>query len=114
MPLSKRKDKSGEYQGRHYTEYVDEVKDLKRQGKLDDATALLLALVDAAEAEAKAEQWSVPPWYYEQLAIIYRGQNDYAAEVGILERYSRQPRGPTDRLTDRLQKAQALRDGEKA
>ncbi len=114
MPLAKRKDKSGEYQGRHYTEYVDEVKDLKRQGKLDDATALLLALVDAAEAEAKAEQWSVPPWYYEQLAIIYRGQNDYVAEVGILERYSRMPRGPKDRLTDRLQKAQALRDGKKA
>ena len=34
MPFFKRKDKPGEYKGRHYTEYVDQVTELKRQGKL--------------------------------------------------------------------------------
>ncbi len=116
MPLFGRKDKDkpGEYKGRHYTEYVDEVTSLKREGRLDEATALLLALIDATEAEAKAEKMIVAPWYYEQLAIIYRGQKDYAAEVTILERYARQPHGPKDTLSARLKKSRALKDGQKA
>ncbi len=110
MRFFKPKDKPGEYNGRHYTEYVDEATELKRQGKADEAAALLLALVDATEAEAKAEKIIVAPWYYEQLAIVYRGQKDYAAEVAILERYAKQPHGPKNKLLDRLKKARALRD----
>ncbi len=111
MPFFKRKDKPGEYKGRHYTEYVDQVTELKRQGKLDEAEALLLALIDATEAEAKAEKTIVAPWYYEHLAIVYRTQKDYASEVSVLERYSKQPRGQKEKLLERLKKARALRDG---
>ncbi len=108
------KDKPGQYKGRHYTEYVDEFKELKRQGKLEEAETLLLGLIDATESEAKAEKTIVAPAYYEHLAIVYRTQKNYSAEVGVLEPYSKQPRGPKDKLIERLKKAQALRDGQKA
>ncbi len=79
----------GFYKGRHYTEYVEKVKSLKRAGDLDKAEKLLLGLVDAVEKESRAEGYSVAPWYYEQLAIIYRKRRDYKAEVTILERYAK-------------------------
>ncbi|MBC7109277.1 MAG: hypothetical protein H5T41_10960 [Methanomassiliicoccales archaeon] len=77
----------GFLRGKHYTEYVEEVQNLKRTGRLDEAEKLLLKLVEAVEAEARAQGWGVAPWYYEQLAIIYRKRKDYAAEVAILKRY---------------------------
>ncbi len=51
--------KPGFVDGRHYTDYVDEVRRLKRAGDLDGAKSLLLCLVDATEAETKAEQWGL-------------------------------------------------------
>ena len=45
----------GYVDGRHYTEYVKTVKQLKRDGRLDEAVALLLRLVDATEAEDAVE-----------------------------------------------------------
>ena len=65
-------DRSGLYKGRHYTTYVEEVKALKRAGDYVGAERLLLALVGAAENEARANRWRVAPGYYNQLAIIYR------------------------------------------
>ena len=71
---------------KHYTKYVDNVKRLKRSGKLEEAEELLLRCVEATEAESMREGLGVAPWYYEQLAIIYRKRKDVAAEVAILER----------------------------
>ncbi len=48
---------------------------------------MLLELIKAVEAEAQANSWAVAPWYYEQLAIIYRKQRDRVKEIAILERY---------------------------
>ena len=62
---------SGLVDGRHYTTYVEDVRRLKRIGNQEAAERLLLRLVDATEAEARAERWGVAPWYYEQLAILY-------------------------------------------
>lgn len=114
MRFFKPKDKPGEYKGRHYTEYVDEVKALKRQGKVEEAEALLLHLVDATEAEAQAEKTKVAPGYFEQLAIIYRTRKDYAAEVDLLDRYIKQSHGAKDSLVERRRKAQTLKDGKKS
>ena len=101
----------GTVDGRHYTFYVDVVRDLKRHGRLDEAEALLLRLVDAVEAEAAAEGYGVAPWYYEQLAIIYRKQKRYRDEVDVLTRYVSQPHasgiGP-HKLAARLARAQGL------
>lgn len=81
------KDKPGFYKGKHYTKYVDEVKSLMRDNRLDDAERLLLELVNATEAEARSEGFGVAPWYYERLAVLYRKKKNKDAEIAILERY---------------------------
>jgi len=103
--------KPGYYMGRHFTTYVPDVKGLKKQGKLDEAEKLLIQLVGATEAENRASgyQYGVAPWYYEELAKIYRKQKDYATEVTILERYFKQKRAPNKpKLLERLEKAKQL------
>ncbi len=101
----------GELRGRHFTEYVDEVNALRRAGNDAAAERLLLELVDVNETEARMEGWGVAPWYYEQLAVIYRKRKDAVAEVAILERYAGAPHAPgagVDKMLERLEKARAL------
>jgi hypothetical protein len=40
---------AGNYKGRHYSTWADEAKQLKRDGRLDEALTLLRGLMDAAE-----------------------------------------------------------------
>ncbi|HXK59351.1 MAG TPA: 3'-5' exonuclease [Acidobacteriota bacterium] len=97
--------------GKHYTGYVEVVKDLKRRGEYSEVEELLLSLLDVIEAESHAKGWGVAPWYYEQLAIVYRSQGEYAKEVSVLERYARQHRAPGARpskLDERLARAREL------
>jgi hypothetical protein len=99
---------AGYYRGHHFTDYVEDVKALKRHGALDAAVTLLRHLIDAVEAEAATEQIGVAPWYYEQLAIVLRKQGDLAGEVAVLERYGAQPHAPgasVSRLRERLETA---------
>jgi hypothetical protein len=101
---------AGSLNGEHYTDYVEQVKQLKREKRYSEAIKLLLKLVNAIEAESKAagQQWGVAPWYYEQLAIIFRKEGRLSEEIAILERYEAQPKapgvGPT-KLSERLLKA---------
>jgi hypothetical protein len=94
----------------HYSGYVDKVKYLKQQEKLDEAETLLLQLVGETEEESRRASSGVAPWYYEQLAIIYRKQKRHADELAILERYEAQRKargvGP-DKLAARLEKVRA-------
>ena len=102
----------GHYQGRHYTTYVEEVKTHKRIGNTEAAERLLLALVDATEAESRAKGGGVAPWYYEALAKLYRERKDYAAEVAILERFEQQPHASgvkPPQLLERLARARGNR-----
>jgi len=106
-------------EGGHYTEYVERVKQLKAEGRSDEAIELLLKLVNETEKEAKAQGkgWGVAPWYYEQLAVIYRKEKRYKDEVQILERYESQPKAPSagpGKLEERLIKARQLRDKQRA
>lgn len=101
----------GYYNGRHFTTYVSEVEALKRLGKLEETETLLLQLVAATEAEDQVERQGVAPWYYEELAKIYRQQKEYAKEVGILERFAAQRHAPgvkPSQLAQRLEKARVL------
>lgn len=97
--------------GKHYTAHVEHVKQLKRDGKNQEAIRLLRRLVDAVEAEARAadEAWGIAPWYYQQLAIVYRKERQYEDEIAILLRYKRVAK-PTrgDNLLERLSKATGL------
>lgn len=101
----------GYVEGKHFTEHVGAVKQLKRAGKLDEAAALLLKLVNATEAESSKGVGGVAPWYYEQLAIIYRKQNKLKSEVSILKRYQSQEKAPGVKpgiLLERLLKVEEL------
>lgn len=72
--------------GKHYTEHVNEVKDLLRSGDDDAAAGLLLRLIDAVDREAQiplAGCAGVPTWYFEQLAAIYKKRGMHA-ERGLL------------------------------
>jgi hypothetical protein len=97
----------------HYTDSVETIKQLKRDGKHDEAIGILLKAVESTESETafSGEGWGVAPWYYEQLAIIYRKEKLYQKEVEILERYSRQSKAPgvgQEKLDKRLSKAKIL------
>lgn len=77
----------GNIDGKHYTEYVEHIKLLKREKKHNEAIELLNKLVGAVEKRAKIADWGVAPWYFEQLAIIFRKERRYGDEVKILEKY---------------------------
>jgi HIRAN domain len=102
---------TGRVRGRHYTDYVENVRELRRSDKNEAAERLLLELVDAIEEESSVLGTGVAPWYYEQLAVIYRKRKDHIAEVAVLERYASQPHAPgagPAKLSERLTKARSL------
>ena len=102
---------AGSVDGEHYTSYVEQIGQLKREKRHQEAIELLLKIVDAAEAESKVSGQGVAPAYYEDLAIIYRKEKRYADEVAILERYDAQTKGPGAKpkvLAERLVKAKKL------
>jgi hypothetical protein len=68
----RRRPEPGEYKGRHYTAWVDDVKQLEREKRYEEADTLLIGLVAAARAEADEREWTEAPWYEEQLAIVRR------------------------------------------
>ena len=102
---------SGKLRGKHYSSYVEEVRTLRRYGHDDSAEELLLDLLDVIEAESSQQGWGVAPWYYEQLAIIYRKRKEPTREVAILERYASAVHAPgvgQEKLRLRLEKAREL------
>jgi tetratricopeptide (TPR) repeat protein len=97
--------------GKHFTDYVDRVKQLIEEKNYPEAIELLLKLVNQTEKEAKKKGLGVAPWYYEQLAVIYRKEKRYNEEVEILERFEKQPKSPGSLpkvLAERLIKAREL------
>ncbi len=94
--------------GVHYSKYTGQVQQLKQEQRYDEAIALLLTLVAETEKEAMREKFGVAPWYYEQLAIVYRKTRRLDDEIQILERYESQakaPGGSSEKLAERLKKA---------
>ena len=102
---------AGSVDGKHFTSYVEQVKQLKREKKHEEAMELLLKLIAATESQSNVDGFGAAPGYYEQLAIIYRKEKRYADEVAILERFEAQLKGPgaTPKvLAERLVKARKL------
>lgn len=100
-------------EGGRYYEYIDRVKQLKSERRYEEAEILLLKLVKDVEKEAIELNWGVPPWYYEQLAIIYRKGKHYEKEIEILERYFKYAyinNQEEDSLFSRLIKAKQLHE----
>lgn len=101
----------GYVNGRLYVTFVNDVKELKKLGKIDEAEELLLRLVVTMEKACKKDNDGVAPWYYNELAKIYRKKREYQKEVAILERFSHQKhaRGVSPKkLLERLEKAREL------
>lgn len=80
--------KAEEVEGRHFSSFVSNVRLLKKLGKTKQLEILLNRLIDAIEAGDNISHYGVAPWYYEELAKLYRRNKDYAKEVEILERFS--------------------------
>lgn len=97
-------ERPGEYQGRHYTTYIDEIKSLKQSKQYNQLETLLRGLVAATEAEAHTMQTLAAPHYYEELAILYRKLQRDDAELWILERYHGLPANlrHSQKLAERL------------
>jgi len=90
---------------------LENLSSLKRARRYEEAIEVLMREVKYQEAEDKMQKWGVAPWAYGELAIIYRKQKDYKNEINILKRYMRQRKGPgvkSNKLAERLEKAQAL------
>ena len=65
-----------------------------------------MRLVAATEAESAVTGRGAAPWYYDELATIYRRQGDPSKELAILERFAAQQHGPgvtPPRLLERLE-----------
>ena len=71
--------------GRHYLETVEPIKQLKREGKLDEALALCYQAIEGAEADRDGREPA--PWYTEQAAIIHRKRGERDEEVAVLRRW---------------------------
>lgn len=74
--------------GRPYVEWVEPLKQMNREGRYEESKALLREIVEAAEQQSREEGSQLPPAYYEMLAIIFRREKNYDAEVAVLERYT--------------------------
>jgi hypothetical protein len=105
--------RAGRVNGKHYTEWPDEIRQMKRDGRVAEALELLLGCIVAAERSRDGREPA--PWYTEQAAIIYRQQKEYLAEIAIIERWQaacpsdrRGPGKTQDKLASRLVKARAL------
>ncbi|MDG5762118.1 restriction endonuclease [Natronococcus sp. A-GB1] len=111
-------ERAHEYPYDHYTEAVDDIKQLKRERAHTEAENLLLWCIDFVEAEAKQKQDqrygspAIAPAYYRHLGIIYRKDDRHRDEVEILNRYVTACRNigtaPQDDMVDRLDRAQEL------
>ena len=104
------KNKPGYVKGKHFTDYVDEVKQLLRDGNTSEVVALLLELVAATENESKAQGYGIAPWYYEQLAIVYRKMGSVNDEIAILERFAKQKHAPGVKPAKLLSRLEKLRN----
>ena len=100
----------GLVRGKPFSVWPDTIKQLRRDGQVWEAEQLLLECVEATEAAAKVAGYGVAPWYYEQLAILYRKEGEGEKELQILRRFARQTHAPgatPSKLVERLAKLEA-------
>lgn len=95
----------GMVNGVHYLQLVEPIKQLKREGRLEDALVLCTAAIQGAEAAREGREPA--PWYTEQAAIIYRKLGRRDDEIAVLQRWLAvcpPERRPGSRIMERLDK----------
>lgn len=105
-------DNTGYLNGKHYSDYVDEIKKLKREEKYENAIELLFKIIEIIEIESKQENIGVAPWYYEQLAIIFNKQNKIDEEIKILERFKIQLHAPGSKPKKLIERLKNIKNRE--
>jgi len=96
--------------GRAAYDYVEQIKQLKRDGQLQEAIILLERIIDAGEEHSLATGFGVAPWYYWEAAVVYRKLKQLDRELAVLERFARQKHAPgmrVEKLLERLEKVRA-------
>lgn len=111
----RQQEEAGQVRGRYYVDWVPTLNELRSAGQDDEALALLLEVIDAAERAAAVSGREPSPGYTERAAVIYRRREDFAAEVAVIERWQaacpperRGPGATQGRLAHRLAKAREL------
>lgn len=98
--------RAGMPQGVHYLQLVEPIKQLKRDGRLEDALTLCYAAIDGAEAAVHLEKLEPAPWYTEQAAIVCRKLGRPEEERAVLERWVAAcppDRGGNSQIRERLE-----------
>lgn len=76
---------AGMVRGVHYLQLVEPIKQLKRDGRMEDALVLCYAAIQGAEAARQGREPA--PWYTEQAAIIRRKLGQRDDEIAVLRRW---------------------------
>lgn len=100
--------KRGMVDGVHYLELVEPIKQLKREGRHEEALVLCYKAIEAAEGDAKGDMPA--PWYTEQAAIVHRKLSQRAEEIAVLNRWlARCPKAhrASSSIAERLGKLEA-------
>lgn len=98
--------------GRHYTEWVEPIKQMKRDGAHVEAVHLLR---ECQAATMRSDQGCPAPWYFEQEAIICRKDKHFDAELAVLQLYlDACVKDPHPKMVERMAGAQALAARRKA
>lgn len=99
--------------GRHYTEWVPTLDELRSRGAdhENEYLALLLEIIDATEREAAYSGLEPAPGYSIRAAVVYRRRGDIDAEIAVLERWLRAcpPERRGGKISERLEKALKFR-----
>lgn len=77
----------GMVEGVHFLELVEPIKQLKREGRNEEALQLCYVAIAGVEGEHASEGLAPPPWYTEQAAIVLRKLKRRDEEVAVLRRY---------------------------
>lgn len=77
--------KAGMVNGVHFLELVEPIKQLKREGKLEEALTLCFAAIEGAEGAREGRE--AAPFYTEQAAIILRKLGRRDDEIKVLKRW---------------------------
>ena len=97
--------KRGMVEGVHYLELVEPIKQLKREGRLEEALVLCYKAIEAAEGDAGGREPA--PWYTEQAAIVHRKLSQKDEQIAVLKRWlAKCPKANRSgsRIADRLDK----------
>ena len=100
----------GFVRGKHFTEWVEHVKQLKREKKQQEVIDLCSEIMAAAEDENRVDRWGVPPWSYEQVALAARRSDQPTIERDAMERYLAQPGSKNPEYVEKFERALARLD----